>query len=130
MAHDGPPCKADCLNHIVQCVLEEEQSSGARVAGLVLHDCEDVIHPLELKIFNSLLPQQDLIQLPVFSLPRQWRDFTASTYMDDFAEAHGKDMAVREALVGIVPGAGVATCYSRRCLAALWAYLTFLPAPA
>ena len=121
VAHDGPTCKADCLNHIVQRVLADEQASGRHIAGLVLHDCEDVIHPLELKVFNALVDEKDLIQLPVFSLPRKWTDFTASTYMDDFAESHGKDMAVREALVGIVPGAGVATCYSRRCLAALWA---------
>ena len=121
VAHPGPTCKADCLNHIVQSVLENEKTSGIRVAGLVLHDCEDVIHPLELKIFNALVKHKDLIQLPVFSLPRKWSDFTAATYLDDFAESHGKDMAVREALVGLVPGAGVGTCYSRRCLAALWA---------
>jgi bacteriophage N4 adsorption protein B len=121
VAHDGPTCKGDCLNHIVQRVLQDEKSTGTRIAGLVLHDSEDVIHPLELKIFNALVSANDLIQLPVFSLPRKWTDFAAGTYMDDFAESHGKDMAVREALIGIVPGAGVATCYSRRCLAALWA---------
>src|SRR6185436_12450138 len=118
--HDGPTCKADCLNSIVRRVLMEEHSSGTRFAGMVLHDSEDVIHPLELALFNSLVPGKDLVQLPVFSLERSWRDFTAGTYIDDFAESHGKDIAVREALIGIVPGAGVATCYSRRCLEALW----------
>ena len=113
--HDGPTCKADCLNYLVRRVLRDEQS----FAGLVLHDSEDVIHPLELKLFNALVPATDLIQLPVFSLGRAWRDFTAATYIDDFAEAHGKDIAVREALVGIVPGAGVATCYSRRAMEVL-----------
>src|SRR4051812_31796468 len=121
VAHDGPTCKADCLNHIVRRVLDDEHASGTRIAGLVLHDSEDVIHPLELRVFNGLLPDNDLVQLPVFSLPRRWREFTAATYMDDFAEVHGKDMAVREDLIGIVPGAGVATCYSRRALGALWA---------
>lgn len=121
IAHDGPTCKADCLNHIVRRVLQDEMTTGTRIAGLVLHDGEDVIHPLELKLFNALVEEKDLIQLPVFSLPRKWSDFTAATYMDDFAESHGKDMVVREALIGVVPGAGVATCYSRRCLAALWA---------
>ena len=118
--HDGPTCKADCLNSIVRRVLMEEHLSGTCFAGMVLHDSEDVIHPLELALFNSLVGEKDLIQLPVFSLDRKWHDFTAGTYIDDFAESHGKDIAVREALIGIVPGAGVATCYSRRCLAALW----------
>lgn len=117
--HDGPTCKADCLNTIVRRVLMEERLSGTRFAGMVLHDSEDVIHPLELALFNSLVPEKDLVQLPVFSLDRTWRDFTAGTYIDDFAESHGKDIGVREALIGIVPGAGVATCYSRRCMSAL-----------
>jgi bacteriophage N4 adsorption protein B len=118
--HDGPTCKADCLNHIVRRVRDEERSSGARYAGMVLHDSEDVIHPRELQLFNALVPRADLIQLPVFSLDRTWRELTAGTYIDDFAECHGKDIAVRESLTGIVPGAGVATCYSRRALEALW----------
>ena len=113
--HDGPTCKADCLNYIVRRVLCDAQP----FAGFVLHDSEDVIHPHELKLFNALVPGIDLIQLPVFSLGRAWRDFTAATYIDDFAESHGKDIAVREALIGIVPGAGVATCYSRRAMEAL-----------
>src|SRR6185503_18555094 len=75
--HDGPTCKADCLNSIVRRVLMEEHSSGTRFAGMVLHDSEDVIHPLELALFNSLVPGKDLVQLPVFSLERSWRDFTA-----------------------------------------------------
>src|SRR5687768_3394 len=118
--HDGPTCKGDCLNHIVRGVLAEEHRRGRRFAGMVLHDSEDVIHPLELKLFNSLVPGTDLVQLPVMSLERPWREFTAGTYIDDFAESHGKDIAVREALTGIVPGAGVATCYSREGMAALW----------
>lgn len=118
--HDGPTCKADCLNHIVRRVLDEERASGTRFAGMVLHDSEDVIHPLELQLFNAMVPSADLVQLPVFSLHRTSRELTAGTYIDDFAESHGKDIAVRAALTGIVPGAGVATCYSRRALEALW----------
>lgn len=117
--HDGPTCKADCLNYIVRRVLRDEDASGMRFAGMVLHDGEDVIHPRELKLFNALVPGKDLVQLPVFSLDRAWRDLVAGAYIDDFAESHGKDVAVREALSGIVPGAGVATCYGRRCMAAL-----------
>lgn len=119
--HDGPTSKADCLNSIVGHILGEERAGGEHFAGMVLHDCEDVVHPLELKLFNVLIPGRDLVQLPVFSLERRWRQLVASTYIDDFAEAHGKDMLVREDLAGSVPGAGVATCYNRHGMAALWA---------
>jgi bacteriophage N4 adsorption protein B len=119
--HDGPTSKADCLNHIVGHILAAERSGGKRFAGMVLHDCEDVVHPLELKLFNVYIPGRDLVQLPVFSLERRWRQLVAATYMDDFAEAHGKDLRVREELAGTVPGAGVATCYNRHGMAALWA---------
>src|SRR4051812_24824247 len=43
----GPTSKADCLNHILDVVLREEQASGEAYAGFVIHDCEDVLHPLE-----------------------------------------------------------------------------------
>jgi tetratricopeptide (TPR) repeat protein len=113
--HAGPTCKADCLNFIVRRIVQEEPC-----AGIILHDCEDVIHPLELKLFNALLPGPDMIQLPVYSLPLGWKALTGGTYMDDFAESHGKDIVVRQALIGRVPGAGVATCYSAKAMAALW----------
>ncbi len=41
--------------------------------------------------------------------------------MDEFAELHGKDILVREALAGQVPSAGVGTCFSRRAVMALLA---------
>lgn len=117
--HDGPTCKADCLNWIVQAIFLYEQEHGMQFAGMVMHDSEDVIHPLEFKLFNYLMPKKDLVQLPVLSLERDWHAFVAGTYMDDFAEWHSKDLVVRESLTGLVPSAGVASCYSRRALAAL-----------
>ena len=113
--HAGPTCKADCLNYIVRRIVSEEPYTG-----IILHDCEDVIHPLELKLFNALLPGPDMVQLPVYSLPLGWKELVGGTYMDDFAESHGKDIVVRQALIGRVPGAGVATCYSARAMEALW----------
>lgn len=117
--HAGPTCKADCLNWIIQAIFLHERTMGISFAGVILHDSEDVLHPLELKFFNYLLPRIDLIQLPVLSLERQWYELVAGTYMDEFAESHGKDMTVREALCGVVPSAGVGTCFSRRALVAL-----------
>jgi bacteriophage N4 adsorption protein B len=117
--HPGPTCKADCLNFVVQAIFAHEQASGTTFAGVVLHDSEDVLHPLELRFFNYLLPRKDMIQLPVASLERRPGEWVAGTYMDEFAESHGKEMIVRESIAGMVPSAGVGTCFSRRALLAL-----------
>lgn len=114
--HDGPTCKADCLNHIVSDILQVEEELGVPFAGLVLHDSEDVLHPLELHLFNYLLPAKDMIQLPVVSLEQRYRDLVAGTYMDEFAEWHAKDLVVRQRLAKTVPSAGVGTCFSRRAI--------------
>lgn len=113
---NGPTCKADCLNWIIQAILAKEKEKSGEFAGIIMHDCEDVVHPLELKLYNFLLPKKDFIQLPVLSLERDWREWVACTYMDDFAEFHQKDLIVRESLTGFVPGAGVASCYGRRII--------------
>ena len=117
--HDGPTCKADCLNWVVQAIFAYEQKNGIEFAGVVLHDSEDVLHPLELQFFNYLLPRKDLIQIPVNSLERHWYELVAGVYMDEFAEWHGKDLVVRESLAKVVPSAGVGTCFSRRALMTL-----------
>jgi adsorption protein B len=117
--HPGPTCKADCLNWIIRGIFDFEEASGIHFEGIVLHDAEDVVHPLELQVFNALLDRYDLIQVPILSLVRKWHEFVAGHYVDEFAELHTKDLIVREALTGVVPGAGVATCYSRRGLEAL-----------
>ena len=117
--HPGPTCKADCLNWIIQAIFLHEQRNGLEFAGVILHDSEDVLHPLELKFFNYLLPRMDLIQIPVMSLEREWYELVAGVYMDEFAEWHAKDLVVRESVTGMVPSAGVGTCFSRRALITL-----------
>lgn len=117
--HPGPTCKADCLNWIIQAIFLTEEKQGITFAGIVLHDSEDVIHPLELKLYNFLLPRKDLIQLPVLSLERSLWQFIGGTYLDDFAEWHSKDLVVRESFLGEVPSAGVGTCFSHRAIRAL-----------
>jgi adsorption protein B len=117
--HDGPTCKADCLNWIIQAILSHEERHAIEFAGVVVHDSEDVVHPLELKLFNYLLPRKDLIQLPVMSLERRWNEWVAGVYVDDFAEWHSKDLVVRESFTRQVPCAGVGTCFSRRAFTAL-----------
>ncbi len=112
----GPTNKADCLNTVVRAIFQHEQMTGVEFAGLVLHDAEDVLHPLELRYFSYLLPRKDLIQVPVLSLERHWSELVAGIYMDEFAEWHAKDLVVRESVAGSVPSAGVGTCFSRRAM--------------
>ncbi|WP_247710902.1 glycosyl transferase family protein [Qipengyuania aestuarii] len=119
LPHDGPTCKADCLNFIIADIIAFEKSREIEFAGAVLHDSEDVLHPLELHLFNYLLPYKDMIQLPVVSLEQRYSDFVAGTYMDEFAEWHAKDLLVRQRLAKVVPSAGVGTCFSRRAIGAL-----------
>ncbi|MGE4239107.1 glycosyl transferase family protein [Ramlibacter sp.] len=117
--HPGPTSKADCLNFVVEAIFNYERENNIEFAGVVLHDSEDVLHPLELKFFNYLLPRKDMIQLPVASLEREWYELVAGTYMDEFAESHAKEMVVRESVSNMVPSAGVGTCFSRKALQAL-----------
>src|SRR5579862_1936506 len=112
----GPTNKADCLNWIFQGMLLAEQRKGIRYEIIVLHDSEDIVHPLELKLFNWLIPRKDLVQLPVIPLERPARCWTAGTYLDEFAENHLKDLLVRERLAKVIPSAGVGTAVNRAVL--------------
>ncbi|CAD5199960.1 cyclic di-3',5'-guanylate-activated glycosyltransferase NrfB [Pseudomonas sp. FEN] len=118
-ARPGPTSKADCLNNIIDTILRFENDAKIEFAGFILHDAEDVISPMELRLFNYLLPSKDLIQIPVYPYAPEWSGFTAGHYVDEFAENHGKDVIVREALTGQVPSAGVGTCFSRKAITAL-----------
>jgi len=114
--HPGPTNKADCLNWVFQGMLLAEQEQGIRYEIVVLHDSEDVVHPLELKLFNWLIPRKDMVQLPVIPLAMPARYWTAGTYLDEFAENHSKDLLVRERLASVIPSAGVGTGLSRAVL--------------
>ncbi|MFC7049554.1 glycosyl transferase family protein [Emcibacter nanhaiensis] len=111
---DGPTDKADCLNATLQRVWEFERENDLEFTGFVLHDAEDIIHPLELKLFNHLIDRKDMIQLPVIPLERPLGNLTGGHYLDEFAENHCKELVVREALTGLVPSAGVGCAFSRR----------------
>ena len=51
--HDGPTSKADCLNQMISDIFMFEAEHQMQFAGMVMHDSEDLIHPLELKLFNA-----------------------------------------------------------------------------
>jgi adsorption protein B len=116
---DGPTTKADCLNHLYDALIAYETATGCSTKGVVLHDAEDVIHPLELKIFDRLIGRAAVIQLPVLPLPDPDSRWISGHYCDEFAEAHVKELVVREAVGAAIPLAGVGCAIARRPLAQL-----------
>jgi bacteriophage N4 adsorption protein B len=115
----GPTTKADCLNGIWEALLADEAAEGWGAKAVVLHDAEDVVHSAELRLFDSLVERFDLVQLPVLPLIDKSSRWIAGHYADEFAEAHGKEMVVREALGAGLPSAGVGCALSRDALEAL-----------
>lgn len=111
--HDGPTSKADCLNWVYQGIILEERRRDVRFEILLMHDAEDVIHPLSLRLYSLLIPESEFVQTPVFSLPLPLRDVVSGTYVDEFAEHHLKEMRVRSAVGGLVPSAGVGSAFDR-----------------
>lgn len=114
----GPTTKADNLNTLWRAMLNAERAEG-RFKAVVLHDAEDVVHSAELGLFDRMIERFDLVQLPVLPLPDPSSRLTAGSYLDEFAESHGKEMVVREALGAGLPSAGVGCAVSRDALAAL-----------
>lgn len=111
--HDGPTSKADCLNWVYQGIALEEERRGRRFEILLMHDAEDLIHPLSMRLYAMLIPEHDFVQTPVFSLPISPRQLVSGTYIDEFSEHHLKDMLVRQAIGGLIPSAGVGTAFAR-----------------
>ena len=118
-AAPGPTSKADCLNRIWERLLEDEAVEGERFKAVVLHDAEDVVHSAELALFDSLVERYDLVQLPVLPLLDPGSRFIAGHYVDEFCEAHGKELVVRAAIGASLPSAGVGCAISRDALAAV-----------
>ncbi len=115
----GPTSKADCLNRIWDRMIEDEEADGCAFKAVVLHDAEDVVHSAELGLFDALIERFDLVQLPVLPLIDPASRWIAGHYADEFAEGHGKELVVREALGAGLPSAGVGCAISRGALAAL-----------
>ncbi|HVM38586.1 MAG TPA: glycosyl transferase family protein [Sphingomicrobium sp.] len=116
---DGPTTKADCLNHLYDALIAFETDSGRTFKAVVLHDAEDVVHPLELSLFDRLIDRAGIIQLPVLPLTDPASPWIGGHYCDEFAEAHAKELVVREAVGASVPLAGVGCAIAREPLARL-----------
>jgi adsorption protein B len=115
----GPTTKSHNLNTIFEYIKTYEKEHNKTYDVFVMHDAEDLIHPLSLKVFNYMIPRKDMVQLPVYPLRVDLLNFTHWVYNDEFIESHTKDMIVRETIDGHVPSAGVGTGFSRRTLYAL-----------
>jgi bacteriophage N4 adsorption protein B len=115
----GPTSKADCLNRLWERMIEDEAADGVPVKAVVLHDAEDVVHSAELALFDALIERFDLVQLPVLPLADPGSRFIGGHYIDEFCEAHGKELVVRAAIGAGLPSAGVGCAVSRAALAAL-----------
>ena len=116
-AAPGPTTKAACLNTLWDALLRDEASEGRAAKAVILHDAEDLVAPEELRIFDSAIERWDFVQLPVRPLIHPGSKWVGGHYADEFAEAHGKEMPVREALGAALPSAGVGCAFSRKILA-------------
>ena len=116
---DGPTTKADCLNHLYDALVAHEIRFGKGAKAVVLHDAEDVVHRFELRIFDGLIDRAAVIQLPVLPLIDPHSRWISGHYCDEFAEAHIKELVVREAVGAAVPLAGVGCAIARKPLAQL-----------
>ncbi len=116
-AADGPTTKADCLNRLYAALVADERRSGTRMRSVILQDAEDMVHPAALAAIDNALATADFVQLPVLPVPQAGSRWIAGHYGDEFAEAHGKTMVVRDWLGVGIPAAGVGCGFAREALA-------------
>ena len=119
VAADGPTTKADCLNRLYATLVAHEAATGRAAKAVVLHDAEDVVHPQELKLFDRLVEYAGMVQLPVVPLLDPTSRWVGGHYADEFAEAHIKELVVREAVGAAIPLAGVGCAIERVALSRL-----------
>lgn len=113
---DGPTTKADCLNRLYRAMCDDERRCGRRARALILHDAEDMVHPDALGLMDRALSDVDFVQLPVRPEPQAASRWVAGHYCDEFAEAHARDMVVRDAIGAGLPSAGVGCAFSRSAI--------------
>jgi adsorption protein B len=113
---DGPTTKADCLNTMWHALHRDEAAGAWHADAIVQHDAEDVVHPHELRVYDGLLDRYSVVQLPVLPLIDRRARLVSGHYADEFAEAHAKNLLVRQALGAGIPLAGVGCAIARATL--------------
>lgn len=116
---DGPSSKADCLNRIYAALCEDEVRAGKLARMILLHDAEDMVDPAALILLDRAMDDAQFVQLPVLPEAQAESRWIGGHYCDEFAEAHGKSMVVREALGAGLPAAGVGCAFARNTLDAI-----------
>ena len=118
-ATDGPTTKAENLNRLWVAALADEVREERPIKAVVLHDAEDVVHPDELRVFDTLIETHAVVQLPVLPLVKRGSRLVSGHYADEFAEHHTAQMPVRTALGAGMPLAGTGCAIARDTLAAI-----------
>ena len=116
--HDcnGPSTKADCLNRLHRGLETDELRARRRAKFVVLHDAEDMVDRAALTLLDRAVGKADLAQIPVLAMPQANSRWIGSHYTEEFAEAHGKAMVVRNALGVGLPLAGVGCAIARETI--------------
>ena len=112
----GPTTKADCLNRLYGAVIDDEARIGRHYRGVVLHDAEDMVHPMGLDLIDRSWAEADFVQLPVRPELPPGGGWVAAHYADEFAESHAKAMVLRDSLGVSLPAAGVGCGFTREIL--------------
>jgi adsorption protein B len=107
------------MPHLYDALIAWETGCTHSAKAVVLHDAEDVVHRFELRIFDGLIDRAAVIQLPVLPLIDPGSRWISGHYCDEFAEAHIKELVVREAVGAAIPLAGVGCAIAREPLAQL-----------
>ncbi len=115
--HNGPTTKADCLNGLWRALERYEVAHQTSFDSVILHDAEDHVDPGELNIFGFYSGAFDFVQIPVIPIADPSSRWISGHYLDEFAEAHLKEMVVRQFIGASLPSAGTGTAISCKALA-------------
>lgn len=78
-----------------------------------------MVHRDELRVYDYLIERATAVQLPVIPEIVPGSRWISGHYCDEFAEAHGKALVVREAVGAAIPLAGVGCAISRNHLGSI-----------
>ena len=107
----GPTTKGDCLNTLWRRFRQDVAQGRARKGAILIHDAEDLVDPAALPLLDQSLRTADFVQLPVIPLMGRGNHWIRRHYCDEFAEAHGKELAIRSSLGAPLPTAGVGCAF-------------------
>jgi adsorption protein B len=112
----GPTSKGQMLNEMARQIIDSEIATGRKVDLFLMQDSEDVLHPHSLSLMNYNSANADFVQIPVFSFDVPAGSLVGGVYIDEFSEAHTKDLLVRERMGAAIPSAGVGTCIGKNLM--------------